>query len=105
MWTKKAGWTFARGSPPGGAGWTWVRLMSDGAPWFESQVAACTRERLGDEADPGRYFLLQSQLPVERRPTGVISAEVRHLADGAAAPRRLWVEEVVLKGGSVAPLS
>lgn len=95
-----AGWLDVRARvAPGGAGWTWVRLMSDGVPWFESEIAACTRERLGDGAEPGKFFLLQSQFPVERRPTGTLSAEVWHLPDGAAAPRRLLVRPVVLKGG------
>ena len=61
---------------PQEAGWVWLRLMRDGAPWEEVPVAAATRERIGHAEDPGKLFLAQGRFQVPSGPAFEAEAEV-----------------------------
>lgn len=66
-------------------GWTWLRVLRDGAPWAEEAVGAGTRERIGAGLDPGRGALLQGTFPVPGGEAFPATVEAWHLADGAEA--------------------
>lgn len=87
------GWLEVRARvAPGSAGWTWLRLMHAGAPWSEELVAAGTRERVGDGPAAGGAFWLQGRFAAPVPPSG-LRAELWHLGDGEATPRRVWEGE------------
>lgn len=77
------GWLEVRArANPGGPGWTWVRLVVDGAAWAESEVGAGTRERIGHSPDANEGWYLQGRFPVPSGEAFEAVAQVWHVPDG-----------------------
>ena len=74
---------------PGQDGMTWLRLLVDGEPLYESDIANSTYERPGWSADDTRLFPLQSRLNLPSGPEATVLAQL-WFQDTSQNSRILW---------------